>query len=195
MPHHWLHKGSIVRRVLMSEAREIQTRARTGEPFLMIAYAMDRSRDTIVRYAGGIKPPRGRPRKHRRACRRHRCDGCLSRALVIAIAATMMLPGLADAAQPCNKGHPCPPPALTLAVSPGAPSLPDSAPLGSYVATLIASWSDGAPFTGTFQFAAPYYDDGGTFAISGNNIIISPAGLGIQGDGGSIQTVSVIAVQ
>ncbi len=88
-----------------------------------------------------------------------------------------------------------PPPTLTLTVSPSYASISETAPLGTYVATVTAAWSDGSPFTGTIQFTAPYYDDGGTFALSGNQLIISPLGLGVNGDGASIQNVSLIAVQ
>jgi hypothetical protein len=84
---------------------------------------------------------------------------------------------------------------LTLTISPSYPTLSETTPLGTYVATVTAAWSNGSPFTGTIQFTAPYYDDGGTFALSGNQLIINPVGLGIRGDGGSIQKVSLIAVQ
>jgi hypothetical protein len=88
-----------------------------------------------------------------------------------------------------------PPPALTLTISPLSPTISADAPLATYVATATAAWSDGSPFTGTIQFTAPYYDDGGTFALSGNNLIISPLGLGVNGDGNTTQHVSLIAVQ
>jgi hypothetical protein len=45
------------------------------------------------------------------------------------------------------------------------------------VATIAAAWSNGAPFTGTLSFAPPYSNDNGTFAISGNNLITTGAGL------------------
>jgi len=88
-----------------------------------------------------------------------------------------------------------PPPALTLTVSPFTPIISETAPLGTTVATVTAAWSNGSPFTGTIQFTAPYYDAGGTFALSGNQLIISPVGLGVNGDGGSTQNISLIAVQ
>jgi hypothetical protein len=88
-----------------------------------------------------------------------------------------------------------PPPSLTLTISPLNPIVSQTAPLGTFVATAAAAWSDGSPFTGTIQFTAPYYDDGGTFALSGNKLIISPLGLGVNGDGGTTQRVSLIAVQ
>src|SRR5215469_2601735 len=82
-----------------------------------------------------------------------------------------------------------PPPTLTLTISPLSPNISGSAQLGTYVATVTAAWSNGSPFTGTIQFTSPYYDDGGTFALSGNQLIISPLGLGVNGDGGSTQHV------
>jgi hypothetical protein len=88
-----------------------------------------------------------------------------------------------------------PPPALTLTFSPAAPSMQETAPLGSQVATIIAAWSDGSPFSGTLSFASPYLDDGGTFGMSGSNLIVSPAGAGLNGDGGTIQNVTVSATQ
>ncbi len=116
--------------------------------------------------------------------------------LFYSFAAMLLLTVHTYSAPLCNRGHPCPPPpVLTLTVSPPAPSIPETSPLGSYVATLIATWSDGSPFTGSFQFVAPSYDDGGTFAISGSDLIISPAGLGVNGDGGSVQYVSIVAIQ
>jgi hypothetical protein len=90
---------------------------------------------------------------------------------------------------------PPPPPVLTLTVTPMAPAIAQTTPLGTPVAMLAPRWSDGSPFTGVLQFSGPYYDDGGTFAISGNQLIISPAGRGVFGDGGTIQKVTVEATQ
>jgi hypothetical protein len=56
-----------------------------------------------------------------------------------------------------------PAPYLTLALNPPNPSIVSSAPLGSYVATVAATWSDGAPFTGTLSFGSPY-SSGGAFS-------------------------------
>jgi hypothetical protein len=71
-----------------------------------------------------------------------------------------------------------PAPYLTSALNPPNPRIVSSAPLGSYVAKIVASWSNGAPFTGTFAFGRPYSNDAGMFAISGNNLIINPNGPG-----------------
>jgi hypothetical protein len=44
--------------------------------------------------------------------------------------------------------------ALLLSFNPPNPSISATAPLGSAVATIDASWSDSAPFTGTLAFCA-----------------------------------------
>lgn len=67
-------------------------------------------------------------------------------------------------------------------------------------ATATAAWSDGPAFTGTLMFGAPYADDGGTFALSCTqcataNIVVSPAGLGLNGDGGTVQNITIVATQ
>jgi len=94
-----------------------------------------------------------------------------------------------------------PPPAtLTLTFNPQTPSLPNTSPLGTVVATVTAAWSNGSPFTGTLAFGQPYADDGGTFALSCGQcataqIVLSPAGLGIMGDGGTVQNITIVATQ
>jgi hypothetical protein len=95
---------------------------------------------------------------------------------------------------------PPPPATLTLTFNPQMPSIPDTTPPGTVVATATASWSNGAPFTGALMFGSPYADDGGTFALScmqcaTANIVINPGGLGIMGDGGTVQNVTVVAAQ
>jgi hypothetical protein len=96
----------------------------------------------------------------------------------------------------CSAPLPQPPsPSLILSVTPMAPSIPQTTALGAVVAVVTASWSDGSPFTGTISFAGPKYDDGGTFALSGNQLIINPAGLGVNGDGGTVQYVNLVATQ
>jgi hypothetical protein len=82
---------------------------------------------------------------------------------------------------------------LLLSINPPNPSIPSTAPAGTVVGTLSATWSDGSPFTGTLSFSQPYSNDSGTFALSGNNLVVSGPGLG--GDGGTIQEVTVTATQ
>jgi hypothetical protein len=87
------------------------------------------------------------------------------------------------------------PPSLILSFDPPDPSVTASAPLGTVVATITASWNDGSPFTGTLSFGPPYNNDGGVFAISGNNLIINPAGPGISADASTTQNVTLVATQ
>jgi hypothetical protein len=82
---------------------------------------------------------------------------------------------------------------LSLSFNPANPSIASSAPAGTVVSTVTASWSDGSPFTGTLSFAQPYSNDQGTFAISGNNLIINPAGPGVSNDANTVQNVTITA--
>jgi hypothetical protein len=88
-----------------------------------------------------------------------------------------------------------PTPCLTLSFNPPNPTISTTTPVGTVVATMTAPWSNGSPFTGTFGFASPYSNDQGTFAISGNSLIIAPAGPGVSGDGGRLQNVTITAMQ
>jgi len=126
--------------------------------------------------------------------------------LGLAVAATVTLAVTADNEATARIHHhhppppPPPPPNLTLSFVPQMPSIPADTPLGTTVATVTATWSDGSPFTGTLGFATPYLDDGGTFALSCTacataNLVVNPLGRGVSGDGGSVQQVTVEAVQ
>jgi hypothetical protein len=84
---------------------------------------------------------------------------------------------------------------LTLSFNPSNPSIPANAPLGTVVAAIDPSWSDGSPFTGTLSFAHPYSNDNGVFAISGNNLIINPSGPGLAADANTVQNVTIVAAQ
>ena len=95
---------------------------------------------------------------------------------------------------------PSPSPTLTLTFNPQMPSVQDTIPLGTVIATVTAAWSNGSPFTGTLMFGSPYTDDGGTFALSCQscataNIVVSPTGLGLMSDGGTVQNITVVASQ
>jgi hypothetical protein len=88
-------------------------------------------------------------------------------------------------------------PSLTLSFSPPNPSIPANAPPGTVVAKITATWSSGAPFTGTLTFGAPnstYSNDNGAFAISGNDLIVS-SGPDVSSDANTIQNVTVVASQ
>jgi hypothetical protein len=85
--------------------------------------------------------------------------------------------------------------ALVLNFNPPNPNIPANAPLGSAVATITPTWSDGSPFTGSLSFASPYSNDNGIFAISGRNLIINPSGPGLSADANTVQNVTILAVQ
>ena len=89
---------------------------------------------------------------------------------------------------------------LTLTFNPQMPSVQDTVPLGTVIATVTAAWSDGSPFTGTLGFGSPYADDGGTFALSCQscataNIVVRQTGPGLMDDGGTVQNITVVATQ
>jgi Domain of unknown function (DUF4082) len=84
---------------------------------------------------------------------------------------------------------------LILSFNPPKPSITSGAPLGSVVATIVASWSDGTPFTGTLSFAPPYSNNQGVFAISGNKLILNPAGPGVLSDANATLNVTIVATQ
>jgi Domain of unknown function (DUF4082) len=84
---------------------------------------------------------------------------------------------------------------LVLNFNPPNPSIPANAPLGSVVATITPTWSDGSQFTGTLSFAQPYSNDQGVFDISGNNLIINKSGPGLSADANTAQNVTIVATQ
>jgi hypothetical protein len=88
-----------------------------------------------------------------------------------------------------------PTPYLTLSFNPANPTITSNAPAGTVVATITASWSNSNPFTGTLSFGAPYSNDKATFTISGNQLIVNPAGPGLTGDGGTTQNVTITATE
>jgi len=84
---------------------------------------------------------------------------------------------------------------LVLSFNPPNPSISANAPLGSVVATITPTWSDGNPFTGTLSFGPPNSNDQGVFAISGNNLIVNPSGPGVSADANTVQNVTIVATQ
>lgn len=88
-----------------------------------------------------------------------------------------------------------PAPYLSVALSPSNPTISSAAPLGAYVATISASWSNGTPFTGTLSFGLPYSSDSATFAISGNELVVNPSGPGVSSDGNTLQNITIVATQ
>jgi Domain of unknown function (DUF4082) len=76
------------------------------------------------------------------------------------------------------------------------PTVINTTPLGTVVAHLAATWSDGAPFTGTLSFGPPNFNHGGAYELdSNNNLIISPLGPGVGSAGGSTHYVTIVATQ
>jgi hypothetical protein len=55
-------------------------------------------------------------------------------------------------------------------------------------------WSDGSPFTGSYTFVSPNYD-ADTYSISGRNLIVASNGPGVGSAGGSVEHVTMEAVQ
>jgi hypothetical protein len=86
-------------------------------------------------------------------------------------------------------------PYLSLSFDPPNPKISASAPLGSVVATIAASWSDGSPFTGMLSFAPPYSNNQGVFAISGQSLIINPSGPALSSDANTTLNVTIVATQ
>jgi hypothetical protein len=84
---------------------------------------------------------------------------------------------------------------LVLSFNPSNPSISADAPLGSVVATITPTWSDGTPFTGGLSFGSPYSNDQGVFAISANNLIVNPSGPGVSADANTVQNVTIVATQ
>lgn len=88
---------------------------------------------------------------------------------------------------------------LSLAVTPSAPTTPSSAGTSGNVAALQGVWSDGTTFpappaTG-YIFVAPNYDVNGTYAVSGSELILNPNGPGVANAGGTVQHITMEAVQ
>src|SRR6516164_5031130 len=49
-------------------------------------------------------------------------------------------------------------PVMSLSFDPLNPSIARTTPLGTTMATIVATWSDGRPFTGTLGFGPPNFD-------------------------------------
>jgi len=81
---------------------------------------------------------------------------------------------------------------LQLSDSPSTPSVSADAAVGTVVTTLMASWSNGMPFTGNLSFVSPYNTDGGLFALSGSNIVVNGS---LAALGSTTQAITVQAQQ
>lgn len=87
---------------------------------------------------------------------------------------------------------PAAPATLSLTDSPASPSVLANAATGTVVTTLMASWSDGSTFTGTLGFVQPNTNDGGLFALNGNQVVVNGS---LASLGGTTQQVTVAATQ
>lgn len=81
-------------------------------------------------------------------------------------------------------------PGFTLSLGPPNATTPSSTAPGAVVSTITAMSSGGPP---ALAFGPPYFDDGGLFAISGNQLIINPAGAGVAALASSTQQATVTA--
>lgn len=86
-------------------------------------------------------------------------------------------------------------PVIVISFSPATPSISSDSPGNTLVSTVSAVWSDGSEFTGTFQFAAPYSDDGGVFSLVNGNQIVVTMDDGLVGDGNTTQNITIEATQ
>ena len=70
-------------------------------------------------------------------------------------------------------------PRPVITVVPHVPSVPDTTPRGTVVATYSVKMSDNSPFAGTVRFGPPYFDYNRRFALRDDNIIVNPDGPGL----------------
>jgi hypothetical protein len=112
----------------------------------------------------------------------------------IRLAISTMLVALPALAQPpyrCGRGHfpPCPSPSrqpsvsLTIAVDPAMPTLPDDTPVGTPIADIIVTLSDGSAFVGSLGFGFPYGSAAGFCALQGRQLLVGappPPGPSVQ---------------
>jgi hypothetical protein len=64
-------------------------------------------------------------------------------------------------------------PVLNLVFAPPNPSLPADAPIGTFVALVIVTTSDGSVFNGSLSFSAPHGDAHGCFEIRDRTIVLA----------------------
>jgi hypothetical protein len=86
-----------------------------------------------------------------------------------------------------------------VTINPMMPSILSSTPLGTVVATISVVLSNGQAFTGLLFFDSPFFDDGGTFSLTGLaspfSLIVNPLGPGVGSDGSTVQRVTIRARQ
>jgi hypothetical protein len=92
-----------------------------------------------------------------------------SKLVIIAIAAATALFGVIGG----FGGYSLRAPVLNLVFAPPNPSLPADAPIGTFVALVIVTTSDGSVFNGSLGFSAPHGDARGCFAIRDRTIVLA----------------------
>ena len=93
----------------------------------------------------------------------------LSKLVITAIAAAAALFGVIG----WFVGYSLHAPVLNLVFAPPNPSLPADAPIGTFVALVIVTTSDGSVFNGSLSFGAPYGDAHGCFTIRDRTIVLA----------------------
>jgi hypothetical protein len=84
-------------------------------------------------------------------------------------------------------------PTLSLSFSPPNPVIDPASPIGTFVTTAVATWSDGSTFTGTYAFGNPYVNDGGLFGLQSNGQVFVNGDL--SGLANTDQNITVVATQ
>jgi hypothetical protein len=80
-----------------------------------------------------------------------------------------------------------------VTVNPAMPNISDTTPLGATVAIISVVMDDGTPWTGTLSLST---NPNGIFALSGNSIIVNPAGPGVGPNAATqLDTIVVVATQ
>jgi len=86
-------------------------------------------------------------------------------------------------------------PTIVVTIQPSNPSVPNTAAIGTQVATIVPRWSDGSTFTGSCLFVSPDFNDGGLFSLGGANNCNIIVGASLKGLAGTEQNVTVEASQ
>jgi hypothetical protein len=67
----------------------------------------------------------------------------------------------------------------------------DNSPVGTFIADIVVSMSDGSQFNGTLGFGSPNFSDGGLCAIVGRTVVLGAA----PPLGASMQNCTITATQ
>ena len=96
-------------------------------------------------------------------------------ATIVAITGCLVITAIAAAAALIGGvvGYSLGSPVPNLVFAPPNPSLPADAPIGTFVALVIVTMSDGSVFKGFINFGVPYGDAQGCFAIRDRTIVLA----------------------